>query len=200
MVLVCTLQYRSILIMMNLNPNIVFRRAKAASPSYMEAAGIPPSPSFGYVAKLRRVLDIWKSETCAGEVYLYIYYSGEGPIGSRINHHASQLASPVALTQTRSTHSHPSSPPPPPPPLPVSTIPLSLGSVEEAYGGGHMSGRWFSVSQDGNISLILIALTIESPDRLLPNIPLLRLRRWIQQVRKHGKKLPVSLLSFPLYL
>ena len=124
---------------MNLNPNIVFRRAKAASPSYMEAAGNPPSPILSVTLHdyEEYILDIRKSEICAGE---YIYYSGEGPIGSRINHHASQLASPVALTQTRSTHRPPSSPPPPPP-LPASTIPLSLGSVEEAYGGGHMSGR-----------------------------------------------------------
>ena len=80
-----------------------------------------------------------------------MHCSGEAPTGSLTETHVSQLASLVDdPTQTPSTHPPPSPPPPPPPPPPpATTTPLSLGSVEEVCGGGHLSGRCFYKIRDG---------------------------------------------------
>ena len=78
-----------------------------------------------------------------------MHCSGEAPTGSLTETHVSQLASLVDdPTQTPSTHPPPSPPPsPPPPPPPATTTPLSLGSVEEVCGDGHLSGRCFLQNQ-----------------------------------------------------
>merc|ERR1719234_2977722 len=68
--------------------------------------------------------------------------AGEAPKGSLTETHARQLACLVGdQTQTPSTPPRPRLPPPRPPPPPATTTPLSLGSVGEVCGDGHLSGR-----------------------------------------------------------